>query len=126
MVRFYSNEGRTKAIEGGVQIFDRKPVIIKPWKPEMEITNVTVEKVPIWIRLVGLDLKYWGQAALTKIAGLVGKPVKADTATTRKEKVMYARVIVETSNAEEYNKKQNKEGKSGSLWRRKNKRKSQL
>ncbi|XP_019237198.1 PREDICTED: uncharacterized protein LOC109217412 [Nicotiana attenuata] len=95
MVRFYSNEGRTKAIEGGVQIFDRKPVIIKPWKPGMEITNVTVEQVPIWIRLVGLDLKYRGQAALTKIAGLVGKPVKADTATTRKEKLMYARVMVE-------------------------------
>ncbi|XP_075100397.1 uncharacterized protein LOC107821039 [Nicotiana tabacum] len=61
----------------------------------MEIMNVIVEQVPIWIRLVGLDLKYWGQASLIKIAGLVGKPVKADTATTRKEKLMYARVMVE-------------------------------
>lgn len=95
MVRFHSNERRTKAIEGGVQIFDRKPVIIKPWKPGMEIMNVIVEQVPIWIRLVGLDLKYWGQAALAKIAGLVGKPVKADTTTTRKKKLMYARVMVE-------------------------------
>ncbi|XP_075099405.1 uncharacterized protein LOC107783472 [Nicotiana tabacum] len=63
MVRFHSNERRTKAIEGGVQIFDRKPVIIKPWKPGTEIMNVTVEQ--------------------------------ADTTTTRKEKLMYARVMVE-------------------------------
>lgn len=32
---------------------------------------------------------------MIKIAGLVGKPVKEDTATTMKEKLMHARVIVE-------------------------------
>ncbi|XP_070050887.1 uncharacterized protein [Nicotiana tomentosiformis] len=95
MVRFHSVEGRTKAIEGGTQTFDRKPVVVKPWKLGMEMSKIMVEPVPIWIRLVVLDLKYWGQAALAKIAGLVGKPVKADTATTRKEKLMYARVMVE-------------------------------
>ncbi|XP_070009749.1 uncharacterized protein [Nicotiana sylvestris] len=60
MVRFHSVEGRTKAVERGTQTFDRKPVVVKPWKP-------------------------W----------LVDKPVKADTTTTRKEKLMYARVMVE-------------------------------
>ncbi|XP_070007274.1 uncharacterized protein [Nicotiana sylvestris] len=96
-VRFHSVEGRTKAIEGGTQTFDRKPVVVKPWtwKPGMEMSKIMVEQVPIWTWLVGLDLKYWGQAALAKIAGLVGKPIKADTATKGKDKLMYARVMVE-------------------------------
>lgn len=54
MVKFNRNEGRTKAIKGGVQLFDRKLVVVKPWKLGMEITNVTLEQVPIWIILVCL------------------------------------------------------------------------
>lgn len=102
MVRFHNIEGRTKAIEGGMQIFDRKSVVVKPWKPGMEINYRMVEQVPIWIRLVDLDLKYWGQTALTKIAGLVEKPVKANTATMMKEKLMYARVMVEVPLSKTY------------------------
>lgn len=30
MVIFHSIEGRTKAIEGGIQTFDRKQVVVKP------------------------------------------------------------------------------------------------
>ncbi|XP_060195284.1 uncharacterized protein LOC132624535 [Lycium barbarum] len=61
----------------------------------MDTSKTMVENVPIWIRLVGLDLKYWGQRALTKIAGLIGKPIKTDSATKLKERLVYARVMVE-------------------------------
>lgn len=69
-------------------------MIVKLWRPNVEMNKVMVEKVPIWIKLIGLDLKYWGQTILTKIAGLVGKSVNADTATSMKEMLMYARVLV--------------------------------
>lgn len=52
----------------------------------MEITKEKIENIPIWMRLIGLDIKYWGQVALTKIAGLIGKPLKEDAATTTKKK----------------------------------------
>src|SRR5688572_26648021 len=91
IVRFHIIQNRDKVIEEGIQMFDRKPVIIKAWKSGIEMSKIMVDKVPIWIRLPNLDLKYWGKAALTKIAGLVGKPIKADSATTTKEKLMFAR-----------------------------------
>ncbi|XP_019254992.1 PREDICTED: uncharacterized protein LOC109233561 [Nicotiana attenuata] len=56
----------------------------------------------MWIRFIGLDIKYWGQAALTKLAGLVGKPLKADRATTQKERLTFARVLVEVKPHQSY------------------------
>ncbi|XP_070004223.1 uncharacterized protein [Nicotiana sylvestris] len=38
---------------------------------------------------------YWGKQALAKIAGMVGNPLKSDKATTMKERMTYARVLVE-------------------------------
>ncbi|KAK4730250.1 hypothetical protein R3W88_023238 [Solanum pinnatisectum] len=31
----HGHESRGKAVEGGVQIFDRKPIVVKPWKPDI-------------------------------------------------------------------------------------------
>ncbi|XP_019239038.1 PREDICTED: uncharacterized protein LOC109219077 [Nicotiana attenuata] len=102
LVRFHSVESRTKVVEDGIQTSDRKPVIVKPWRPDVEMNKITVEKVPIWIKLIGLDLKYWGQVALTKIAEFVGKPVKADATITMKERLMYVSVVVEVQPNQTY------------------------
>lgn len=40
-------EGREKAIKEGIQIFDRKPIVVKSWRLGIEINKETVNKVPI-------------------------------------------------------------------------------
>ncbi|XP_070018229.1 uncharacterized protein [Nicotiana sylvestris] len=115
LVRFHSVESRRKAVEEGVQMFDRKPVIVKPWKPDMEITKEQMENIPIWMRLVGLDIKYWGQTALTKIVGLIGKPLKANAATTNKDRLTYARVLVEMKLNHQYPSSIRFENKAGKI-----------
>lgn len=52
-----------------------------------------MDKVPVWVRLVGLDVKYWGKAALTKIASLIGSFLRVDRAITNKERLTYARIL---------------------------------
>lgn len=37
--------------------------------------------VPIWIKLPGLDFKYWSVKALGKLGSLVGKPLMVDENT---------------------------------------------
>lgn len=54
-----------------------------------------VSNVPIWIKLPQLPFKYWGERSLFKIAGMVGKVIKMDQATKEKEKLNFARVMVE-------------------------------
>lgn len=39
--------------------------------------------------------KYWGKKSLFKISGLIGKALKMDQATMKKDKLQYARVLIE-------------------------------
>ncbi|KAL2929464.1 Cysteine proteinase [Bienertia sinuspersici] len=75
--------------------FDKKPVVMKPWTLEVDLTKEEVRFVPVWIHFPKFDLKYWGERTFFKLVSMVGKPVKLDQATFNKERLMYARVLVE-------------------------------
>lgn len=47
--------------------------------------------------LTYLALQYWGQLALTKIVGVIGKPLRTNRATSQKDIFEFARVLVEVS-----------------------------
>ncbi|XP_074315565.1 uncharacterized protein LOC141651766 [Silene latifolia] len=76
-------------------LFDGKPVIVRPWEPNTKITKVSVKTVPIWVKLVGLDLKFWGAKCLEKLASLIGKFVRVDDLTLDRTLLGFARVMVE-------------------------------
>ncbi|XP_021739502.1 uncharacterized protein LOC110705891 [Chenopodium quinoa] len=61
----------------------------------LNLAEETIDEVPVWIRMAGLDLKFWGQNALMKLASLVGKPVRTDKETATKERLDFARIMVE-------------------------------
>lgn len=65
-------------MDAGIPMFDKKKkkkktLIVEPWSPNMDIRKADVEIVPIWVKFPALDIKYWGQASLSKIAGIIGK-----------------------------------------------------
>lgn len=47
LVRLHCHESRSKAVENGVQMFDKNPVVVKPWRPEIELSKEIIDKVPI-------------------------------------------------------------------------------
>ncbi|KAL2938105.1 50S ribosomal protein L24 [Bienertia sinuspersici] len=50
----------------------------------------------------GLDIKYWGERILFKIIGQVGKGLKVDRATASRERLLYARVLIEIQIGQEF------------------------
>ncbi|KAL9242050.1 hypothetical protein vseg_016093 [Gypsophila vaccaria] len=80
LVRFKSLEMKEQVLQAGHYLFDNKPMIVNPWSEELELHKPEVKSVPVWIQLHGLPIKFWGKS-LPKIAGLVGKFIKSDTAT---------------------------------------------
>ncbi|XP_021743061.1 uncharacterized protein LOC110709156 isoform X1 [Chenopodium quinoa] len=102
LVRFRSKENMEKVMNGGPVMFDSRQVIMKKWEPGINLDKEGVCEVPIWVRLPGLQLKFWGQSALMKIGQLIGKPVKTDKVTKNKEKLEYARLMIEVSVDGEY------------------------
>lgn len=53
-----------------------------------------VNTLTTWVHL-HLEFKYWGEGCLNKIVGQVGKVVKCDQATIKREKLQYACVMLE-------------------------------
>lgn len=95
IVRFSSSEVRDEILKGGFHFFDGKPLIVQAWSPEMDWTNKSVEKIPIWVEFHSLDLTCRGEKSLTKIASSVGKFQKMDQTTLNKDRLMFARILIE-------------------------------
>ncbi|XP_048496435.1 uncharacterized protein LOC125495687 [Beta vulgaris subsp. vulgaris] len=102
VVRFHSEDNKTRAVEAVPILFDRKPVIMKHWAPDVDLRKEDVKVVPTWIRMPNLALKYWGQTTLYKLASKIGKPIKSDRATAQKDILEYARVLVEVRLDQEF------------------------
>ncbi|XP_074267053.1 uncharacterized protein LOC141590355 [Silene latifolia] len=76
-------------------MFDNKPVIIREWTPTTDMVKEKLEKLPIWVKFVGLDLKFWGKTYLHKLGGQIGTVIRRDEATEKKMFLGYARLMIE-------------------------------
>ncbi|XP_074300168.1 uncharacterized protein LOC141631389 [Silene latifolia] len=76
-------------------LFDGKPIILRPWEPNVKITKVSVKTVPIWVKFAGVDLKFWGKKCLEKLASLIEKFIRIDDVTLDKTLLGYAKILVE-------------------------------
>ncbi|KAL2922528.1 hypothetical protein RDABS01_014019 [Bienertia sinuspersici] len=97
LVRFNTKEHCEKVIAGDPLFFDSKPVIIKQWKPDMELHKDSVKTIPICIRFPKLDHKYWGSRCLHKLGDNIGTTLKIDQVTFNRERLAYACLLVEVS-----------------------------
>ncbi|XP_062080558.1 uncharacterized protein LOC133785326 [Humulus lupulus] len=102
IIRFDTIENRDAVLEGGFVFFDKKPVILKPWDANSDFKKENVCKVPTWIQLTDLDLKYWGERSLFKIVSQLGKPLMVDQITKNREKLNFARILIEVSIDQEF------------------------
>ncbi|KAL2900290.1 2 3-bisphosphoglycerate-independent phosphoglycerate mutase [Bienertia sinuspersici] len=68
---------------------------MKRWNPDIELHKENVKTVPIWIRMPNLELKYWGQGCLRKLGDIIGTTLKVDNVTLNKDRLAYARILVE-------------------------------
>ncbi|XP_062099846.1 uncharacterized protein LOC133805699 [Humulus lupulus] len=94
LVNFRDEVTRDLVLEAGVLHFDRKPVIVKPWSADLD-TLKAVKSVPVWVRLPGLGLQYWGTKCLSALMSTIGVPILVDKVTKDRSMMQFARVLVE-------------------------------
>ncbi|XP_062105698.1 uncharacterized protein LOC133817249 [Humulus lupulus] len=97
LIRFDSVEDRDQVILGGYIFFNKRPVIMKAWDPNVNFKKQDIQSVPIWVQLDDLELKYWGEKSLFKIISQVGKPLMVNSITKIRDKLSYPRVLIEVS-----------------------------
>ncbi|XP_062103629.1 uncharacterized protein LOC133814720 [Humulus lupulus] len=100
LVKFRDEATRDLVLENGVLHFDRKPVIVRPWTTELDHMRL-VKSVPVWVRLPGLGLQYWGTKCLSALVSTLGKPILVDKVTKDRSMMQFARVLVEIDIADE-------------------------
>ncbi|KAL2904221.1 Gag-Pol polyprotein [Bienertia sinuspersici] len=69
---------------------------MKAWSENVDYAKDEVKVVPVWVQLE-LDFKYWGLGVLEKIVRPLGTLIKVDAATSNRDKLSFARVLVEMS-----------------------------
>ncbi|CAI9116411.1 OLC1v1017547C1 [Oldenlandia corymbosa var. corymbosa] len=95
VVRFKTAGARDEVFNINIRHFGNKPLSVKPWSVGMGLNFRDVDKVPVWIQLHGLELKYWNLESLGRLASTLGYPIQADEYTITKSRVQYARILVE-------------------------------
>lgn len=94
LIQFLNNETKSKALKMSNILCDNKPVFVNQWQDCMDYDSAEFHKVPIWVHLPHLPVKYWG-TALPKIVGLIGEPIRADAATMNRDRIGFAKFLVE-------------------------------
>ncbi|XP_043697145.1 uncharacterized protein LOC122647916 [Telopea speciosissima] len=92
--RFNLEEDKVKVLEGGPWTVQRRPLILRPWKPGMKLEKVELNSIPISDYFPNLPF-HWNVEALSSIASVIGKPIATDKMTMTKERLSYARLCVE-------------------------------
>uniref|UniRef100_A0A803Q6V5 DUF4283 domain-containing protein n=1 Tax=Cannabis sativa TaxID=3483 RepID=A0A803Q6V5_CANSA len=102
LIRFHDVEDRDSVLNGGYIFFNKRPVIMKAWDPNVDFKKEDVIRVPVWVTMDDLELKYCGEKSLLKIIGQVGEPIMVDAVTKERDKLSYPRVLIEVSIHQEF------------------------
>lgn len=84
VVRFRSMEKRDGVLASNATFFDNEPMIVKPWTAHVDMCKENIKTLPIWVQLT-LDFEYWGFPCLEKIVKPLGRLIKLDQATSRRQ-----------------------------------------
>lgn len=100
---FLSADEKTRdaVLEAKFWHITNKPLILRKWQPGMHLLKLSLSKIPIWIKLVHLPMKYWTPICVSYVASGVGNPLY-DSVTEEQLLLRYARVLVEVSAESEF------------------------
>ena len=93
--RFRDPEARDWVMDAGPWHLAGRPFILRAWKPGMDMLNIQLSSIPIWVRFYNIPMEYWTSTCLGHIASTVGIPLHLDPLTENQTKLSFARICIE-------------------------------
>ena len=93
--RFRDPEARDWVMDAGPWHLAGRPFILRAWKPGMDMLNIQLSTIPIWVRFYNIPLEYWTSTCLGHIASTIGIPLHLDPLTENQTKLSFARICTE-------------------------------
>ncbi|XP_043721035.1 uncharacterized protein LOC122668553 [Telopea speciosissima] len=81
-------------LDEGPWTLGSRPLILRLWSPEVSLIKKEETALPIWVRLYGLNLHFWGNRSLGCIASVLGKLICIYRQTSMRERLSFARFCV--------------------------------
>ena len=79
--RFANEATRDEVLFARLFHISSKPLILRMWEPGMQILKLSLNSIPIWIKLVHPPMEFWTPTCLSYVASGVGKTLYADSIT---------------------------------------------
>lgn len=95
IVTFQALEDYYFALGGGPWMIANHYLTVQTWKRNFTPWNDTIRRVAIWVRLPGLPGDYYDRKFFFSLGNKIGKAIKVDEMTLRRERTMFARLCVE-------------------------------
>lgn len=93
--QFTSKDLCDEVLKGGPYITYGCPLYLKVMPPCFTFQSGVHNQLPIWLQIHGLPIDCWSTSGLSKIASQLGTPLFTDRFTKQRERVNYARVLLE-------------------------------
>ena len=93
--RFRDLEARDWVMDSGPWHLAGRPFILRVWRPGMDMLNIQLTSIPIWVKFFNIPLEYWTNTSLGYIASVVGNPLHLDTLTENQARLSFARICIE-------------------------------
>jgi len=82
-------------LESKIWHVSNKALILRKWKPGMQVLKLALSSVPVWVKFLHLPMEFWTSNGLSYVASGVGVPLYADKVTEEQKRLGFARVLIE-------------------------------
>lgn len=94
IIRPTQEEDYTRLFVRRTWFVQSSPMTISKWTPDFKSSQES-SIVPVWVILPNLPLYFYNTKSILKLASLLGRPLKVDSATAQFKRPSLARVLVE-------------------------------
>jgi len=95
MVKFNSEDGKTKVIDGVPWNICNCYLMVRQWTSDFNVNSFYRDTTMVWVRILSLNFVYYDESFLWALASTIGKPVKVDFHTLQVARGRFARVCVD-------------------------------
>lgn len=95
MVKFDSSEDRWEVMSRGPWMIFNHYLIVKTWSPDFIVEPNTIDTTLAWVWFPSLNMVYYNESFLLRVASTLGKLIKVDLTTLNVECDRFARVCIE-------------------------------
>lgn len=72
--RFAEESDRSKVL-GESWFLNKQPLMLREWRLQFQFDLDAIESIPVWVRLMDLDLEFRGERIIDKLSGKVRHPI---------------------------------------------------